>query len=150
MIGVLDRVKGWLFEEGEEQEVVPAPPVDSSHSQSQSQSRKKRNSLLSIHNARGEEIFVRKPKSRDDAPFCADCLRARSAVVVNLQSMNEAESQRFFDFLAGAVYSLDGQMESVGDGIFLLTPRDMDIASEDSEKATSRSEDFPFWQEAQV
>jgi cell division inhibitor SepF len=144
MIGVLDRVKGWLFEEGEEQEVAP-PPSSDVH---QSISRKKRNSLLSLHNARGEEIFIRRPKTREDAPFCADCLRSRSAVVVNLKSMEEAESQRFFDFLAGTVYALDGQMETVGEGIFLLTPRDMEIATEGDEKGDARPDELAFWQEA--
>lgn len=145
MSRVLDRVKGWLFEEGEEQqEVVPVPPSDTSHPSS----KKKRNSLLSLHNAHGEEIFVRRPTTREDAPFCADCLRSRSAVVVNLKSMGEAESQRFFDFLAGAVYALDGQMESVGEGIFLLTPRDMEITTEADEKGQPHSDELAFWQEA--
>jgi cell division inhibitor SepF len=143
MIGVLDRVKGWLFEEGEGQETISAAVP-------QSVAKKKRNSLLSLHNnSHGEEIHVRRPHSRDEAPACADCLRARSAVIVNLKDLDEQAAKRVFDFLAGVVYAIEGQMETVGDDIFLLTPRDVDIATDLDERSRAQSEDMAFWQEQQ-
>jgi FtsZ-interacting cell division protein YlmF len=145
MIGVFDRVKGWLFEDGGAESLPETPPpIESIQSLSR---RSKKASLLSLHNNRGEEIFIRRPNNREDAPFCADCLRSRSAVVVNLNSMEETDAKRFFDFLAGVVYAIDGQMESVGENIFLLTPRDVEIATENDEQAKTNSEEVGFWQE---
>jgi cell division inhibitor SepF len=142
MIGVLDRVKGWLFEEGEGQETI-------STAVPQSIAKQKKASLLSLHSSHGEEIHVRRPRSRDEAPSCADCLRARSAVIVNLKDLDEQAAKRVFDFLAGVVYAIEGQMETVGDDIFLLTPRDVDIATDLDERSRAQSEDMAFWQEQQ-
>jgi cell division inhibitor SepF len=145
MIGVLDRVKGWLFEEeGEEEETFEQAPAP------QPLPRKRKSSILSLHNPRGEEIFIRRPHSREEAPLCADCLRARSPVIVNLKNLDEAAARRVFDFLAGVVYAIDGQMEAVGEGIFLLTPKDVDIAAEMDGEAPAERETIEqtFWQQA--
>ena len=144
MSGVLDRVKGWLFEEDGDGEVFE-PPMAMGNAQPAP--RKRKASLLSLHTPRGgEEIFIRKPRSRDDAPFCADCLRARCPVVVNLNSLDEAAAKRVFDFLAGVVYAIDGQMEVVGEGIFLLTPKEVEIAADFNGDVEPEMEDKAFWQ----
>lgn len=140
MIGMLDRVKGWLFEEddGNDGTVVHADHHTA---------RKRKPSLLSLHSTREEEIFIRRPRSREDAPICADCLRARCPVVVNLKSLEPDMALRVFDFLAGVVYAIEGQMESVGDGIFLLTPKEVEIATEFAESASDEPDHVGFWQE---
>lgn len=140
MIGMLDRVKGWLFEEddGSDGTVVHADY----HA-----GRKRKPSLLSLHSTREEEIFIRRPRSREDAPICADCLRARCPVVVNLKSLEPDTALRVFDFLAGVVYAIEGQMESVGDGIFLLTPKEVEIATELAESVADEPDHVGFWQE---
>lgn len=144
MISMLDRVKGWLFEEDEEELGLPPVSTDSQPAPV----KKRKNSILSLHNARGgEEIFIRRPRSREDAPQCADCLRAGCPVIVNLKSLDSDTALRIFDFLAGVVYAIGGQMEAVGEGIFLLTPREVDIASDVEEEATAKSEESGFWQE---
>ena len=142
MIGMLDRVKGWLFEEedGNDGSVVQ---TDFHHT-----TKRRKPSLLSLHSTREEEIFIRRPRSREDAPICADCLRARCPVVVNLKSLEPETALRVFDFLAGVVYAIEGQMEAVGDGIFLLTPKEVEIATEfDDGSAESESDHIGFWQE---
>jgi len=141
MLGVFDRVKGWLFEDGEEAPAATAEPHPVL--------RKRKSSLLSLHSSRSEEIFIRRPRSREDAPVCADCLRARCPVIINLKSLDSETALRVFDFLAGVVYALDGQMEAVGEGIFLLTPREVEIAAEfdDRDRAHVQPEQVGFWQE---
>ncbi|NIM05022.1 MAG: cell division protein SepF [Armatimonadetes bacterium] len=139
MAGMLDRVKGWLFEDGEENPVATADP--------QPAPKKRKPSLLSLHSPRGEEIFIRRPRSRDDAPVCADCLRARCPVVMNLKALDTETALRVFDFLAGVVYAIDGQMEAVGEGIFLLTPREVDITAEAEGNSPLEPEEIAFWQE---
>ncbi len=141
MLGVVERVKGWLFEDGEEaQGPVEAAP---------STPRRRKSSLLSLHNPRGEEIFIRRPHSREEAPMCADCLRARCPVIVNLKDLDDDTAKRVFDFLAGVVYAIEGQMEEVGEGIFLLTPREVDITTAELDgEDRPQPQDGPFWQEA--
>ena len=92
---------------------------------------------------RGEYVFVRRPRTTDDATQAADCLKARRPVVVSLVRMDPAQGQRCFDFLKGVVYALDGEIEQVADGIFLLTPSTMAInADADIDLPSAQRE---FW-----
>lgn len=77
-----------------------------------------------------DEIFVRRPRSQEDAKVCVDCLHARAPVVLNLGGLEDGKARRIFDFLLGAVYAVGGHMQEVGETIFLLTPRDIAISQE--------------------
>ena len=133
MSGVLERVKGWLFAEDDGGEAPPSThSADSAH----------RPRLL--FNPRHDEIFVRWPKSLDDAQVCADCLKARRPVVVNLKVLEEHKARRVLDFLFGVVYALDGHLEQAGDGIYVVTPSSTLITSETDEGSTVEA---PVWAE---
>ena len=120
MSGMLDRVKGWLFAE-EEIEPETLPPSQPA----------KRRPLLSLHASRNtDEIFLRRPKSLDDAQVCADCLKARRPVVVNVNAPDDLKARRVLDFLGGDVYAVDGYLEQAGEGIYLLTPNSVVITAE--------------------
>jgi len=122
MSGVLERVKGWLFAEDDGDE-TPAPV---------SREPGARPRLL-LH-PRQDEIFVRWPKSLDDAQVSADCLKARRPVVVNLKVLEEHTARRVLDFLGGVVYAIDGNLEQAGDGIYVLAPGNMLITAEGDEQ----------------
>lgn len=121
MSGMLERMKGWLFAEDE-------GPDESLPSSGQAT---KRRPLLSLHAARNtDEIFLRRPKSLEDAQVCADCLKARRPVVVNVNAMDDLKARRVLDFLGGVVYAIDGYLEQAGEGIYLLTPNSVLITAE--------------------
>jgi len=92
--------------------------------------RKKRSPLLSLHSSRLDEIFVRKPLNLDDRQICADCLRMQRPVVVNLTVLDVDKARRVFDFLSGVAYALDGEVEEVGDQVFLFSPHSMVITTD--------------------
>lgn len=133
MSDLLGRVKGLLTLD----EVVP-PEDDTERSPLP---RKRRSPLLSLHPSRPDEIFVRKPQDLDDRQTCADCLCMQRPVVVNLSALDVDNARRIFDFLNGVVYALDGDVEEVGDQIFLFTPHTMtittDLPEEESETRLS-------------
>ena len=132
MSGVLERVKGWLFaEDDDDGGVAPAATETGARPR------------LLLH-PRQDEIFVRWPKSLDDAQVCADCLKARRPVVVNLKVLEEHKARRVLDFLFGVVYALDGHLEQAGDGIYVVTPSSTLITSETDEGSTV---DAPVWAE---
>ena len=137
MSGLLERMKSWLFaeEEGgfeapttEEELGSPAP---------------RRSRLIPIHSRAGE-IFIRRPRTQEEARICVDCLRGRRAVVVNLKDVQSEHAQRVFDFLAGATYAVGGQIEQAGEGVYLVTPHTIGIMSEETPQTAPRSS---FWQE---
>jgi len=132
MSGVLERVKDWLFAEDDGDEV--AAPVNTGSGAKP---------RLLLH-PRQDEIFVRWPKSLDDAQVCADCLKARRPVVVNLKVLEEHKARRVLDFMGGVVYAIDGHLEQAGDGIYILAPANTLITAESDDLSAA---DTALWAE---
>ena len=80
-------------------------------------------------------VSVFHPRQYDDVSEMADNLRARLLVVVNLVGADRALSQRVIDFLSGVVYTLDGKMQRLSEGIFLFVPSNVQINSREPELA---------------
>ena len=67
------------------------------------------------------------PTSFDDAQVVINYLKEGESVVLNLNNMNEYESQRLLDCASGAIYALNGMIQRVDNNIFLLTPEGFNI-----------------------
>ncbi|TAM61197.1 cell division protein SepF [bacterium] len=70
-------------------------------------------------------LFV--PRAFNEVTEIADALRARRLVVMNLQSADRQLLQRVVDFVAGVAYTLDGKMQRLADGIYLVVPAGVDV-----------------------
>jgi cell division inhibitor SepF len=139
MLGIVDRIKSMLFAEDEYGVVPPGEEVEE-----HAPIPRRKDRLIKL-NSRSGEIFIRRPRTQDEARICVDCLRSRHAVVVNLKEVQHEHALRVFDFLTGATYALGGQLEQAGDGVYLLTPQNIGIMAEDEgAAATPRSN---IWQE---
>jgi cell division inhibitor SepF len=94
--------------------------------------RKKRAGLVSLpQRGNGVRVVVMHPRSLEDGQTIADQVKGRRPVIVNLDLADERSGQRLLNFLSGVVYALDGSLRKVGDGIFLATPSNIEVASED-------------------
>ena len=71
------------------------------------------------------------PRSFNDAQEVADRFRAGAPVIMNLQEVARDLSRRLIDFASGMCYGLSGQMEKVGDRVYLLSPADVELSPED-------------------
>ena len=140
MSGLLERVKSWLF--AEDVDGLDAPGADDDVGLPAP----RRSRLIPIHSRAGE-IFIRRPRSQEEARICVDCLRGRRAVVVNLKDVQPEHALRVFDFLGGATYALGGQLEQAGDGVYLLTPQNIGIMAETAEEQQQTAPQSNFWQE---
>lgn len=58
-----------------------------------------------------------------------DELRKGYAVVVNTDNLTEADYCRFYDFVYGAAYMIDGKVSQISDTVLILTPANIDISS---------------------
>ncbi len=67
------------------------------------------------------------PNSFDDAQVVINYLKEGESVVLNLNNMNEYDSQRLLDCASGAIYALNGMIQRVENNIFLLTPEGFSI-----------------------
>ena len=84
-------------------------------------------------NGRSGEVRVHLviPKSFNDAQDVADKFKDSIPVIINLQGSESDLSKRLIDFASGLTYALDGGMQRIADKVFLLTPRNVELSSEE-------------------
>lgn len=71
------------------------------------------------------------PTSYEDVEVIINYLKEGESVVLNLNNMNETDSQRLLDCTSGAVFALNGNIRRVDNNIFLLTPEGFNIKTPD-------------------
>ncbi|MGO8684707.1 MAG: cell division protein SepF [Thermoleophilia bacterium] len=84
------------------------------------------------------EVHLVIPKTFNDAQQVADKFKIDVPVIVNLQSSDTDLAKRLIDFCSGLTYSLDGGMQRIGDKIFLLTPRNVEVSAEEKARLIER------------
>lgn len=67
------------------------------------------------------------PSSFNEVEVVINYLKEGETVMLNLQKMNEYDSQRLLDCASGAIYALNGNIRHVDNNIFLLTPEGYNI-----------------------
>jgi cell division inhibitor SepF len=78
-------------------------------------------------------LHIVNPTSFEDgARNVADRFKRHQSVILNLQRADQELSKRMVDFCAGLSYALDGRMQPIVEGLFLLTPSDVEVSSKES------------------
>lgn len=73
-------------------------------------------------------ISIQEPISYDeDGPKIVDDILDKKVVVLNLEMLEVDKKRQILDFVSGAVYALDGKVEKVSKGIFVICPKGIDI-----------------------
>lgn len=71
--------------------------------------------------ANAEPTTVR-PRRFDQAQEVADKFKEGQPVIMNLEGSDREVARRLIDFASGLCYGLDGSMEKVANGVYLLKP----------------------------
>lgn len=87
----------------------------------------RRSSLGSSQADRPLKMMIVEPETFDDSQNIADYLRERKPVVINFESTPADVSKRVVDFISGATYALDGNIQKVGKDIFLCVPSNVSV-----------------------
>ena len=93
-------------------------------------------------NTHGYEVVVIEPTSFNDSLEIAKNLSDRKTVVLNLEMLENDASQRIVDFLSGATFALDGHQQKIGEGVFIFTPKNVNISSEQEKSKPITTEGF--------
>lgn len=73
------------------------------------------------------KMILLEPRAFSESQQIADHLKQRNTVVVNMKRVTPDQAKRIVDFLSGTVYALGGDLQKIGAGIFLCTPKDVDV-----------------------
>lgn len=87
----------------------------------------RKNKVVNIHATTQLKVVVMQPESFEDARGIADHLKTKKPVIINLEGLETDTARRVVDFLSGAVYGLDGNIQKVAAGIFLIAPYNVSI-----------------------
>jgi cell division inhibitor SepF len=79
------------------------------------------NSLRTVPGGSMEPHTVR-PRRFDQAQEVADKFKDGQPVIMNLEGTEREVARRLIDFASGICYALDGSMEKVATGVYLLKP----------------------------
>jgi cell division inhibitor SepF len=75
------------------------------------------------------DLLLTAPKSFDECPKLVDSLKARKPVIINLEKIETEAAKKIFDFLGGATYALNGNMQKIADNIFVFAPENVSVTS---------------------
>lgn len=78
--------------------------------------------------SKGSKVILVEPRAYSEATEIADHLKNRRAVVVNLQRIDNEQGRQIIDFLSGAVYTISGDIQKIGNSIFLCTPDNVEVS----------------------
>lgn len=76
---------------------------------------------------REQKIMVFDPSVISDVKNIGKMILNGRAVIVNFRKMDENQIHRVIDFLSGLIFAVNGDMQRIGEKIFLCTPKNFKI-----------------------
>lgn len=82
------------------------------------------------NSADSNKMILVEPRAYSESQTIADHLKSRNSVVVNFKRVTKDQQRRILDFLSGTLYAIGGDLQKVGEGIYLCTPKNIDVQGE--------------------
>ena len=92
--------------------------------------------LLSLENlkeSKKSRVAIAEPHEFEEVQMIGDDFKENIPVIINLQNTNQDLSKRIIDFCSGLTYALDGSIRKVADRVFLITPQNILVTSNEKE-----------------
>jgi len=90
------------------------------------------------------EVIVIQPETYDEAQDICDHIKSQRPVIINLEQMDRNVAQRIMDFVSGACYTLNGNLQRVTNNIFIIAPENVDVAGDFREELKSNGIILPW------
>lgn len=87
-------------------------------------------------NKSGSKMILLEPRAYSESQQIADHLKNRNSVVVNLKRVTSDQAKRIIDFLTGTIYAIGGDLQKIGTGIYLCTPKNVNVQGKITEEDT--------------
>lgn len=116
--------------------------MNDQHSEDTEESSRGRNHAIASQKSKGNvismnqhnsvpktSIHIVEPRVYSESQKIADFLLNNETVLLNFKRMERDQAVKIIDYIMGCVYALQGDIQEVGDGIFLCTPATVEITS---------------------
>lgn len=74
------------------------------------------------------DLFIITPKKYEDCAGVIDELKRKKTIVLNLEELELEVKKQIFEFVKGAVYALEANIQKVSSDIFVIAPYDVEIS----------------------
>ncbi|CAB4707448.1 unannotated protein [freshwater metagenome] len=86
-----------------------------------------------------DRIITLHPRFYNEARTIGEHFREGNPVIINLTDMDESEHKRLVDFASGLAFGLHGTIERVTKKVFLISPANLQVSTEDKSAAAQAS-----------
>ena len=86
-----------------------------------------------------DRIITLHPRYYNEARTIGEHFRLGNPVIINLTEMDESDHKRLVDFASGLAFGLHGTIERVTKKVFLISPANISVSSEDKSTAAQAS-----------
>lgn len=144
LINKMLNLVGWESEDEFEQEQEEEMVEEYEKPQfTQYSIKRQQNKVVNIHSASQVKVVIMQPETFDDAQDVSNHLKDKKPIIVNLEFLEKELAQRIVDFLSGSVYALDGNIQKISNGIFLVAPHNVDIMGDFNDELKNKGV-FPW------
>lgn len=92
----------------------------------------KKSGGLSLISAKGNggqktRIKLMEPRMYSEVKDIADVILSNQSVILNFRRMDNDQAKKVIDFMMGVTYAVEGDIQRIGDQIFLCTPEGIEV-----------------------
>ncbi|SCZ76994.1 cell division protein SepF [Acidaminobacter hydrogenoformans] len=88
------------------------------------------NKVVNLHKSQSMKVVLYQPRDFEDTRAVIDSLKGKKPVILNIEELDPELARKIFDFCSGALYAIDGHIQKVSRGIFILAPSNVDISGD--------------------
>lgn len=100
--------------------------------------------VVNIHTNVQMEVVVSSPETFEEAQDICQNIKDKKPVVINLENVEHALAQRITDFVCGACFALNGNIQRVTNQIYIIAPDSVDFAGDIDMKDELKSNGIVF------
>ncbi len=135
---------GYEYDDEQEQEEVKQvrkPAKKTTEPQKETVS----SNIIKLPNNQKSYVVISTPKNIGDSLLIIDSVKDSKLCIVNLEGVGQEDAQKIADFLSGAVYALNGEIQRVSNDIFVCAADNVDITGAIKETLKSSSTGILPW-----
>lgn len=110
--------------------LYPTASSNNSQSSTMGSQASTKNNLVNINKGGNIKVVIYQPKAFEDTKQIVDNLKAKKPVILNIEQLDKETARKIFDFCSGALYGLDGHIQQISRGIFILAPSNVDVTGD--------------------
>ena len=143
---VYNYIRGEDFEDDDEIEEIKQNEEPQKELNNITPFRPKRDNskIVSIHTNVQMQVVITYPCDVDDAAASCDYIKQNKTCIINLEGVDRANAQRIADFLGGAAYAINGDIQRVSTDIFIVAPANVNITGEFKEELKANGLILPW------